>query len=120
VHADGAGPWSGLSQPPASFGAGEDGAPGPGSRSQCRGGAELQDGGERCCTSGWSAPGAGRASSPTRSVEQVDAALSSAGAGGSDHGVLRRERAPVWEMVEAVIRSGETYAPSFYILLAIA
>jgi uncharacterized hydrophobic protein (TIGR00271 family) len=54
------------------------------------------------------------------SVEQVDAALSSAGAGGSDHGALRRERAPVWEMVEAVIRSGETYAPSFYILLAIA
>lgn len=31
-----------------------------------------------------------------------------------------RERAPVWEMVEATIRSGAVYAPSFYILLAIA
>lgn len=33
---------------------------------------------------------------------------------------LRREKAPVWEMVEAVIREGEAYAPSFYALLAIA
>src|SRR5207237_6902634 len=28
--------------------------------------------------------------------------------------------APVWEMVEAVIRQGEAYAPSFYVLLAVA
>jgi len=35
-------------------------------------------------------------------------------------GALRRETAPVWEMVEAVIRQGEAYAPSFYVLLAIA
>ena len=33
---------------------------------------------------------------------------------------LRRETAPVWEMVDAVIRAGQAYAPSFYILLAIA
>src|ERR671924_1696163 len=48
-------------------------------------------------------------------VERVDAAL-------TRHtlppgGVLRQETAPVWEMVEAVIRQGAAYAPSFYILL---
>ena len=35
-------------------------------------------------------------------------------------GALRQETAPVWEMVEAVIRDGETYAPSFYILLQLS
>ena len=34
--------------------------------------------------------------------------------------MLRQETAPVWEMVEAVIRQGEAYAPSFYVLLAVA
>jgi uncharacterized hydrophobic protein (TIGR00271 family) len=51
------------------------------------------------------------------SVERVDATLVSQA---RDHGALRREKAPVWEMVEAVIREGEAYAPSFYALLAIA
>ncbi|HEY7261240.1 MAG TPA: DUF389 domain-containing protein [Trebonia sp.] len=51
-------------------------------------------------------------------VERVDATLTGKAAGG--HGALRRETAPVWEMVEAVIHQGEAYAPSFYVLLAIA
>jgi uncharacterized hydrophobic protein (TIGR00271 family) len=50
-------------------------------------------------------------------VERVDAALTGQARG---HGALRQETAPVWEMVEAVIREGEAYAPSFYVLLAIA
>jgi uncharacterized hydrophobic protein (TIGR00271 family) len=53
-------------------------------------------------------------------VERVDATLISSASRVADHGALRREKAPVWEMVEAVIHEGEAYAPSFYILLAIA
>jgi len=53
-------------------------------------------------------------------VERVDATLTGRSAAGGRHGALRRETAPVWEMVEAVIHDGETYAPSFYVLLAIA
>jgi uncharacterized hydrophobic protein (TIGR00271 family) len=53
-------------------------------------------------------------------VERIDATLTGRSAAGGRHGALRRETAPVWEMVEAVIHDGETYAPSFYILLAIA
>jgi uncharacterized hydrophobic protein (TIGR00271 family) len=53
-------------------------------------------------------------------VERVDATLTSSAYRVADHGALRREKAPVWEMVEAVIREGEAYAPSFYVLLAIA
>jgi uncharacterized hydrophobic protein (TIGR00271 family) len=53
-------------------------------------------------------------------VERVDATLTSPASRVADHGALRQEKAPVWEMVEAVIRQGEAYAPSFYILLAIA
>ena len=52
-------------------------------------------------------------------IERVDATLSGPSAAGN-HGALRQETAPVWEMVEAVIRQGEAYAPSFYILLAVA
>jgi uncharacterized hydrophobic protein (TIGR00271 family) len=50
-------------------------------------------------------------------VERVDATLTGPA---QRHGALRQETAPVWEMVEAVIREGEAYAPSFYVLLAIA
>jgi uncharacterized hydrophobic protein (TIGR00271 family) len=50
-------------------------------------------------------------------VERVDATLTDRTRG---HGALRQETAPVWEMVEADIRGGEAYAPSFYVLLAIA
>jgi uncharacterized hydrophobic protein (TIGR00271 family) len=53
-------------------------------------------------------------------VERVDATLISSASRAADHGALRREKAPVWEMVEAVIHQGEAYAPSFYTLLAIA
>ena len=53
------------------------------------------------------------------SVERVDATLTAAGPVART-GLLRRETAPVWEMVEAVIRGGAVYAPSFYGLLAIA
>jgi uncharacterized hydrophobic protein (TIGR00271 family) len=54
------------------------------------------------------------------SVERVDAVLTGHAEGAADHGALRHERAPVWEMVEATIRAGQAYAPSFYGLLAIA
>ena len=53
-------------------------------------------------------------------VERVDATLTRQTPGGERHGVLRQETAPVWEMVEATIHQGEAYAPSFYLLLAIA
>ena len=53
-------------------------------------------------------------------VERVDATITGQSAAGGGRGALRRETAPVWEMVEAVIRDGETYAPSFYALLVIA
>jgi hypothetical protein len=53
-------------------------------------------------------------------VERVDATLASPASPAAGHGALRQETAPVWEMVEAVIRQGEAYAPSFYVLLAIA
>ena len=33
---------------------------------------------------------------------------------------MQRDLAPVWELIEARIRSDAVYAPSFYILLAIA
>jgi uncharacterized hydrophobic protein (TIGR00271 family) len=53
------------------------------------------------------------------SVERVDATLTAAGPVART-GLLRRETAPVWEMVEAVIRGGAVYPLSFYGLLAIA
>jgi len=53
-------------------------------------------------------------------VERVDATLTGPTSPARGHGPLRREKAPVWEMVEAVIHEGEAYAPSFYVLLAIA
>jgi uncharacterized hydrophobic protein (TIGR00271 family) len=53
-------------------------------------------------------------------VERVDAALTRPPVPAGDHGALRQETAPVWEMVEATIRQGEAYAPSFYALLAVA
>ena len=50
------------------------------------------------------------------SVVQVDAALA-AQRESRGSGPFQRERAPVWELVEAAIRAGEEYAPSFYVLL---
>jgi uncharacterized hydrophobic protein (TIGR00271 family) len=55
------------------------------------------------------------------SVERVDATLTTrTGDAANETGALRRETAPVWEMVEAIIRGGAVYAPSFYGLLVIA
>ena len=54
-------------------------------------------------------------------VERVDATLTARTEGSAPGpGVLRRETAPVWEMVDAIIRGGAAYAPSFYGLLIIA
>jgi uncharacterized hydrophobic protein (TIGR00271 family) len=53
------------------------------------------------------------------SVERVDATLTAAGPVART-GLLRRETAPVWEMVEAIIRGGAVYPLSFYGLLTIA
>ena len=53
------------------------------------------------------------------SVERVDATLTKAGPA-REAGALQRETAPVWEMVEAIIRGGAAYPPSFYALLTIA
>jgi len=53
-------------------------------------------------------------------VEYVDATLGEQPAPPSRHFVVQRDLAPVWEMVEARIRSDAVYAPSFYVLLAIA
>ena len=47
-------------------------------------------------------------------VERVDATLTDH-APTAGHGAIVRERAPVWEMVEATIRAGAAYSPSFYI-----
>ena len=53
------------------------------------------------------------------SVERVDATLTPV-APVAKAGLFRRETAPVWEMVEAIIRGGAAYPPSFYALLTIA
>ena len=53
-------------------------------------------------------------------VDHVDAALSDPAARDPGPGSLSHEREPVWELVEATIRAGEEYAPSFYVLLTIA
>ncbi|HSZ39110.1 MAG TPA: DUF389 domain-containing protein [Trebonia sp.] len=53
-------------------------------------------------------------------VERVDAALTGPRFMPPGGGVLRRETPPVWEMVEAAVRAGQVYAPSFYALLVAA
>jgi hypothetical protein len=53
-------------------------------------------------------------------VDQVDASLTAAPRPAARIGSPAGEIAPVWEMVEATIRGGAVYAPSFFILLAIA
>ena len=58
--------------------------------------------------------------SSTVAVEYVDATLGEEPTPASKHFLVQRDIAPVWELVEARIRSDAVYAPSFYILLAIA
>ena len=53
-------------------------------------------------------------------VRQVDATLGLETAPASKHFFVQRDVAPVWDIVEAKIRSDAVYAPSFYILLIIA
>ena len=53
-------------------------------------------------------------------AEYVDATLGEQTAPASKHLVVQRDVAPVWELVEARIHTDAVYAPSFYILLAIA
>ena len=53
-------------------------------------------------------------------VERVDAALTDLPVPAHRRGALRRDTAPVWEMVQAIIGAGADYAPSFYLLLIIA
>ena len=53
-------------------------------------------------------------------VEYVDATLGEPPEPPSRHLVMQRDQAPVWDLVEARIRSDAVYAPSFYTLLAIA
>jgi uncharacterized hydrophobic protein (TIGR00271 family) len=54
------------------------------------------------------------------SVERVDAVLDQDTVTPTRTRYLTPEVAPVWEMVEATIRSGAAYPPSFFILLTIA
>jgi uncharacterized hydrophobic protein (TIGR00271 family) len=53
-------------------------------------------------------------------VDSVDAAIGEQATPPPRHRLVQRDIAPVWDVVEAKIRSDAVYAPSFYILLAIA
>ena len=53
-------------------------------------------------------------------VEAVDAVIGGPATPPPPHRLMQRDIAPVWDVVEAKIRADATYAPSFYILLAIA
>jgi uncharacterized hydrophobic protein (TIGR00271 family) len=53
-------------------------------------------------------------------IESVDAAIGEEAIAPPKHRLVQRDIAPVWDVVEAKIRSDAVYAPSFYILLAIA
>ena len=53
-------------------------------------------------------------------IRQVDATLGEETTPASKHFFVQRDVAPVWDIVEARIRSDAVYAPSFYILLCIA
>jgi uncharacterized hydrophobic protein (TIGR00271 family) len=53
-------------------------------------------------------------------VRQVDATLGVETTPGPEHFIVQRDVPPVWDVVEARIRSDAIYAPSFYILLTIA
>jgi hypothetical protein len=58
--------------------------------------------------------------SGTVAVEYLDANLGEEATPASKHFLVQRDIPPVWEVVEARIRPDAIYAPSFYILLAIA
>ena len=56
----------------------------------------------------------------TVAIDYVDATLGEEATPTAEHFLVQRDIPPVWEVVEARIRSDAVYAPSFYILLAIA
>jgi uncharacterized hydrophobic protein (TIGR00271 family) len=62
----------------------------------------------------------GLASDGRTAVHRVDAALGGGTAPARRSSYLAPETAPVWELVEATIRSGAVYPPSFFVLLTIA
>jgi uncharacterized hydrophobic protein (TIGR00271 family) len=64
--------------------------------------------------------GTGPAGTGPASTGPASTGPASTGPSGRGHGALRPETAPVWELVQATIRDGARYAPSFYVLLAIA
>jgi hypothetical protein len=53
-------------------------------------------------------------------IENVDAAIGEDTGPATKRRLVERDVAPVWDMVEAKSRSDAVYAPSFFILLAIA
>jgi len=53
-------------------------------------------------------------------VARVDAVIGEQPDAAAKFGVVQRDVAPVWDVVEAGIRANAVYPPSFYILLAIA
>ena len=53
-------------------------------------------------------------------IENVDAVIGEELGRRKKQGLIQRDVAPVWDVVEAKIRSDAVYAPSFFILLAIA
>jgi uncharacterized hydrophobic protein (TIGR00271 family) len=53
-------------------------------------------------------------------VEIVDAVIGEEPDPAAEHVLMPRDAAPVWDVVEATIRSNAVYAPSFFVLLAIA
>jgi hypothetical protein len=51
-------------------------------------------------------------------VGQVNIAISGASSAAAERRYARRERVPVWEVVEGTIRADASYPPSFYLLLS--
>jgi uncharacterized hydrophobic protein (TIGR00271 family) len=56
----------------------------------------------------------------TVAIDYVGTTLGEAATPTREHFLVQRDISPVWEVIEAKIRSDAVYAPSFYILLAIA
>jgi uncharacterized hydrophobic protein (TIGR00271 family) len=53
-------------------------------------------------------------------IQNVDAILGEEPSAAAKFGFVQRDAAPVWDVVEARIRSNGVYAPSFFLLLALA
>ena len=53
-------------------------------------------------------------------IENVDAHIGEGADPAATSGLVQKDAAPIWDVVEAKIRTDAVYAPSFFILLAIA